>query len=135
MVRGLTELTRYCLISIICEVALTVPSPNLVSPPSSETQLHRIRNSFNESALSAGEMQRYVVYPKKTGKPIIDLVRDRLALYIRTGTYKTIPSKHRPEFDGILVWKVTTDEEEVEALQRSLGSDVTCRRFEKNGKV
>ena len=56
---------------------------------------------------------------------MIDSVRDKLARYIRIGTYKTIPSRHRPEFDGVLVWTVKTNEEEAEALERSLGSDVT----------
>lgn len=116
------------LLCLPCIIALAPSSPNVMPSHAKRMASHKIRDAEFNSTLSVGEIHKYALYPVKSGKVVIDSVRDKLARYIKSGTYRPIPSRHRPEYDGVLVWKVTTNEKEAEALQRSLGSDVKLYR-------
>ncbi len=75
-----------------------------------------------DSHLLAGQLIEYAVFPVEPHKS--ELIRQKIAFFVRRGSFYEIPSQNRPEFDGVLCWALEAEEDEATQLKEALGSDV-----------
>lgn len=87
-----------------------------------------VPNASSNIQVLGGEAKKYAVIPKMGGKVAIDTVQQTIATHIKPGSVQMTLRRNRPEFDGALLWKIMTKEDEAEKLKRALGSDVSLQR-------
>ena len=64
----------------------------------------------------------WAVFPKNPEK--VNEVRILIRKHIQRGSVEELPSQNRPEFGGVLLWKIWADEEEALRLNATFGPDV-----------
>ena len=69
-----------------------------------------------------GTIEPWAVFPKNPAK--VNKVRVLITKYIQRGSVEELSSRNRPEFGGVLLWKVWTDKEEALRLNATFGPDV-----------
>ena len=69
-----------------------------------------------------GTIEPWAVFPKNPAK--INEVRVLIRKYVQRGSVEELPSRNRPEFGGVLLWKIWTDKEEAFRLNATFGPDL-----------
>jgi len=106
--------------SIIASITIPTAATSGQTPPGLMTLPS---GASADSHLLAGQLTDYAVFPVEPNKS--ELIRQKIKFFVKRGSFYEIPSRNRPEFNGVLCWSLTADEDEAKQLKEALGWDVS----------
>lgn len=116
----LLSITSVLFPSIIASITIPTAATSGQTPQGS---IASAPNTSADSHLLAGQLIEYAIFPIEPHKSA--LIRQKIEFFVKRGSFYEIPSRNRPEFDGVLCWALKADEGEANQLKEAFGSDVS----------